>query len=132
MLAARNLASMTRASEWAERVEAWRSSGKSAGDYCSGRDYSAKTLQWWASRLRRKKVQAAAQVSEVSVAAARPATSDVATVRMARVVRGLASTSASAVVVQFGSARVEISSGVDRATLALVFEALGVAAGGSR
>lgn len=37
--------------DWAKRVAAWRASGKSLREFCEGRDYSPKRLQWWAWHL---------------------------------------------------------------------------------
>src|ERR1700733_6381833 len=37
---------------WAQRVREWRASGKTAGEFASGRDFEASTLRWWASRLK--------------------------------------------------------------------------------
>jgi transposase len=109
---------MTKASEWAERVEAWRASGQSAPEYCAGREYSSKTLLWWSSRLRRKGAPARARSRSEAVHLARVVPAAGAVVR-----------SAQAIVVQVGSARVEVPHGTERATLAAVFEALGVAVG---
>jgi hypothetical protein len=44
---------MTKEAEWAERVAEWRSSGLTATEFCTGRDYSAKTLWYWSSKLGR-------------------------------------------------------------------------------
>jgi len=38
---------------WAERVEAWRGSGKAASEFAADKPYASSTLQWAASRLRR-------------------------------------------------------------------------------
>jgi len=45
----------TRAAEWAKRVRAWKSSGKSAPEFAGARGWNFRTLRWWASRLRRQK-----------------------------------------------------------------------------
>lgn len=113
---------MTKASEWAARVAAWRASGQSASEYCAGREYTGKTLQWWSSRLRRRNPAGASQRS------AEP-------VRLARVVAatspGRTISPRGVVVVQVGAVRVEVPHGTDRSTLTTVLEALGVAAAGS-
>jgi transposase len=114
---------MTKASEWAARVEAWRASGQSASDYCASRDYTAKSLQWWASRLRRNEEAGRSQPS------AEP-------VRFARVVSVKASPEqrtapTGVVVMQLGALRVEVPPGTDRATLTTVIEALGLGSAGS-
>jgi hypothetical protein len=104
---------MTKASEWAQRVEAWRASGKSAAEYCEKREYTAKSLQWWASRLRRRGL--AASEGE-------------ATVTLARVVRSphqaIHAAQGASIVVTLGEARVEVSAGADRAALSMVLQAL--------
>jgi hypothetical protein len=112
---------MTRASasEWAQRVAAWRSSGKSAAAFSDKHGYSAKSLQWWSSELRRRGQAALPSEPEV---------------RLARVVRSRseAPSSAPSVVVSVGEARVEVRAGVDRATLELVLGALHAAQSGAR
>lgn len=112
---------MTRASasEWAQRVAAWRSSGKSAAAFAEKQGYSAKSLQWWSSELRRR--GQAVSPSEPKV-------------KLARVVRGRSATSSSgpSVVVSVGEARVEVQAGADRATLELVLGALCSAQAGAR
>lgn len=44
----------TRASEWADRVRAWRESGLSAEEFAKPGGYRAQLLQWWASELARR------------------------------------------------------------------------------
>ena len=44
----------TKASEWAERVRAWRESGLSADEFAKPRGYRSKTLAWWSSELARR------------------------------------------------------------------------------
>lgn len=103
------LAGMAKASEWAARVEAWRASGERAADFCQGREYRAKNLQWWSSHLKRGRARAGDRVA------------------LARVVRAPEATRtprSSSIVVQLGAARVEVWSGADRAALELVLEAL--------
>jgi transposase len=104
---------MTKASEWAARVEAWRASGLSAQKYCAGREYSASTLLWWSSKLGRKGAVGGSRGE----------------VRFARVVQAASSETARTLVVQVGGARVEVPCGTDQATLAAVFEALGISVG---
>jgi hypothetical protein len=36
---------------WKKRVEDWRASGQSAGEYCKGQEFTAGTLHRWSSRL---------------------------------------------------------------------------------
>lgn len=114
---------MTKASEWAARVEAWQSSGQSASEYCANREYTAKSLQWWASRLRRNKLKAPSQGGS-------------APVRLAQVVSASAfsdarKASTGVVVVHFGAARVEVPPGIDLGTLVTVMEVLGFGGVGS-
>jgi hypothetical protein len=100
-------------------VAAWRSSGKSAAAFADKHGYSAKSLQWWSSELRRR---------------GQEATSSEPQVKLARVVRSRSapqSTSPS-VVVSVGEARVEVLAGADRATLELVLGALCTAQVGAR
>jgi transposase len=101
---------MTRAPEWAARLEAWRASGKSASEFCAEHGYSVKNLVWWSSHLRRKSAPAAKRQR----------------VMLARVVRKrpVVRRAPAAVVVEIGDARIEVTAGADRATLALVFDAL--------
>ena len=42
---------------WAERVAAWRESGLSAARFASGKEFAASTLRYWASRLKRLRVE---------------------------------------------------------------------------
>lgn len=109
---------MTRAPEWAARLEAWRASGKSANEFCAEHGYSAKNLVWWSSYLRRK-------------AAAAPKRRRV---MLARVVRKRVAPPppAAAIVVQIGSARVEVVAGVDRGALAMVLATLATTVGRPR
>ena len=99
---------MTRAPEWAARLEAWRASGKSADEFCAEHGYSAKNLVWWSSYLRRKVA----------------ATPKGRRVKFARVVRKRVAAPAPAIVVQIGGARVEVVAGADRGALAMVLETL--------
>jgi hypothetical protein len=112
---------MTRASaaEWAQRAAAWRSSGKSAAAFADKYGYSAKSLQWWSSELRRRGQAAAPSAPQV---------------KLARVVRARSATPSTSpsVVVSVGEARVEVRAGTDRATLELVLTALCAAQVGAR
>ena len=110
---------MTRAPEWAARLEAWRASGKSANEFCAEHGYSAKNLVWWSSYLRRKAASAPKRRR----------------VMLARVVRKrVAATPGrpAAIVVQIREARVEVVAAVDRAALSMVFETLAAAVGRGR
>ena len=104
---------MATEAEWVARVESWRASGASARDFCKGKDYPARGLQWWASRLRKR----AALVSE------RPKP----VVALAQIVRrspAQCEATARSIVVEFDGARVEVGEGADRALLLVVFEVL--------
>ena len=111
---------MTKASEWAERVEAWRRSGQRAAEFCKEREYTAKSLQWWSSHLRRRGPRPASKVARVALA------------RVVRRPPAMQSSPCSPIVVQVGEARVEVAAGVDRAALSVVFDALMAAARGVR
>lgn len=110
---------MTKASEWASRLEAWRASGKNATDFCAEHGYSAKNLVWWSSHLRRKGT---------------PTPKKRARLTLARLVRKPMErrSGSSAIVVQVGDARVEVLAGTDRGALSMVFEALFTASRGGR
>lgn len=90
-------------------MEAWRSSGSTAREYCKGKNFTATSLLWWSSQLRRKGARKRAA-----------AKSDV---RLARVVRSPI-VAAAPVVVHVNGARVEVSSGADAALLATVMDTL--------
>jgi transposase len=100
---------MTRASEWATRVAAWRASGKTAKEFCKGRDYTAARLLWWSSDLKRRSI---AQAPGNPLALTRV---------MRRTETALQSI---AVVVHLGGVRIDVPAGADRATVATVLEVL--------
>ncbi len=111
---------MTKSEEWLKRIEAWRASGKKAAEFCAGRDYTAKSLQWWAWHFDGSRSK-------------RPSSSK--RVQFARVVarRGAAQTnSVTGVVVHVGGARVEIAVGADHAIVSTVLEALRSSRAGGR
>jgi hypothetical protein len=101
---------MSNESEWPARVAAWRASGKSAPEFCADKDYSATTLYWWASRLKRD-------------GAPKPRHKPM---RLARVVRAAHAEARerAPLVLQIGPARLEIGRGADQATLSNVLAAL--------
>lgn len=104
---------MATEAEWIGRVDEWRTSGVGARDFCKGKDYPSRGLQWWASQLRRR--------SALRVAPAKPA------VVLARVVRKMPVTpkaQSATLVVDLDGARVEVREGVDRELLSYVFNAL--------
>src|SRR6266545_5802251 len=47
---------------WKKRVASWRASGKTAQAFSAGRGWSAGTLLWWSSRLRRDAGTSASEV----------------------------------------------------------------------
>lgn len=98
---------MTRASEWSTRVAAWRASGKTAKEFCKGKDYTANRLLWWSSALNRRKVA--------------PKPNPLA---LMRVVRRSEPVHTGVMVVHLGNARVEVPAGADRATLCAVLDVL--------
>lgn len=106
---------MSRAAEWSVRVAEWRASGLTSKEFCKGREYSASHLLYWSSKLRSKNGDARQRPGR-----------DVALARVVRrdqrepVVAPVA-----AVIVRTKRALVEVRPGVDRGTLAAVFEALG-------
>ena len=44
---------MAKRAEWVKRVAAWRASGQSAREFCSGRDFAPQRLVWWSWQLNR-------------------------------------------------------------------------------
>lgn len=55
--------------KWAERVRAWRSSGKTAEEFASEFDFEPSTLRYWSSRL--KSAGSSAAVTPIETAAKR-------------------------------------------------------------
>jgi hypothetical protein len=104
------LAGMSNDSEWPARVSAWRASGKSAPEFCADKDYSATTLYWWASRLKRD-------------GQPKPRHKPM---RLARVVRKAPDEASkhAPIVLQIGPARLEIGLGADQTTLSNLLLAL--------
>jgi hypothetical protein len=101
---------MTRAIEWAARVEAWRESGLSAHEFCRGREYKGRDLLWWSSHFNRH---------------GKPKGVATKAVRLARVIRSDAGVRRSPpIIVELGGARVEVSAGVDQVALEMVLRAL--------
>jgi hypothetical protein len=95
--------------KWAERVEQWRASGQTAGEFAAGRDFQASTLRYWASELRRIAGGGERRTGGV---------------RMARVVAVRAESPRSPLVVTVGSAQVVVRAGFDRGLLRELVEAL--------
>jgi hypothetical protein len=101
---------MANETEWTTRVAAWRESGQSAAAFCADKEYSASTLYYRARQPKGRKVK-------------QPQSARVALARVVR--RTSASTLAAApLVIQVGSARVEVATGADRETLSELLHAL--------
>lgn len=92
------------ATEWAERVRAWRESGQEATAFAESKGYSAKLLQWWGSELTRREKRNAR-------------------VPLARLVR--VAPPEARLTVAVGAARIEIGPGFNPALLRAVVDALG-------
>jgi hypothetical protein len=90
-------------SKWTERVQEWKSSGKSAKEFAAGREFKASTLVYWASCLRRSR-------------GARP-TSPPRRLRMARVIPAARPAADDAIVVTVGAARVGVRARFDSVLL---------------
>ncbi len=103
---------------WKSRVTAWKASGQTADVFAASRDFTAGTLRWWSSRLRREE----RQQTEPPI------------VRLARVVRSGASAGrtdevamrTSRMVIELGDvhARIAIEGRVDCDALASVLAVL--------
>ena len=116
---------MTDMKTWEQRVAAWRSSGQSARAYSEDREFSVHMLRYWARQAGKG---GPARAARTPTAAAKPA------VRLARVIRADAGAGAQAaaststtgtVTIEVGGARVAVTPGFDRPTLAAVLEVLG-------
>jgi hypothetical protein len=101
---------MANETEWTARVAAWRESGQSAAAFCADKDYSASTLYYRARQPKGRKVKQAQSARVV----------------LARVVRkaSVSTLGAAPLVIQVGSARVEVTAGADRETLSELLHAL--------
>ncbi len=105
---------------WRERVQAWRTSGMRAEDFCEGQEFSAGLLRHWAWRLgltRRRRPagtepKQAVQLARVVVAQRRGTVAPAAGSRIG----GLQ--------VEIGGARVHVGRGFDAETLAAVLDVL--------
>jgi len=111
---------MTKSEAWRERVAAWRASGKSAAEFCSGQEFTAKSLQWWAWHFGAKKPKK------------QPATSKLGFARVIAKPDVVKSRSEASVIVLVGGARIEIGSGADRAMVSMVLESLRAPSAGGR
>lgn len=102
---------MTKTEEaWTARIAAWKTSGKSQGEFAEAEGYALSTFRWWSSRLRQRAGGVATEVP------------------MARVVRSAAPDGKRArahIVIGVAGARIEVASGFDGALLREVVNALG-------
>ena len=102
---------------WAERVEEWRKSGKSAAEFAADKPYAGSTLQWAASRLKQSPPRASKPRT------GRPVS--VGEIRMAKVVRRTNPEAAVAeMVIEVAGTRIGVRRGFDRALLREVVSAL--------
>ncbi len=114
-----------KAAEWAERVRAWRASGKTAVAFAVEHGIAEATLRWWASELGST---AAAEPRRRG----RPPKVASAPLMLARVVRtggqqALTPSPGAPISIAIGDVRVLVERGVDENALRVVFRALGVA-----
>jgi hypothetical protein len=113
--------------KWAERVRAWRSSGKTAEEFASELDFEASTLRYWASRLKSTAASAAAAPTETAGKRSRTRP----TAMIARVVRqrtddtARVEGAAPTLEVVVGSARIAVRRGFEPEVLRQVVAALG-------
>jgi hypothetical protein len=103
---------VTRASEWATRVAAWRASGKTSKQFCKEGGYSARSLLWWSSEFNRRP-------------AAPSRHNPVALTRVIRKREPRAVGADAPIVVRFEGVGVEVPMGADRTTLTMVLGVLG-------
>lgn len=109
---------------WAERVEEWRGSGKTAPEFTADKPYASSTLQWAASRLRRG-ASGGGKRRVVQKGRIRRAGAATGEVPMAEVVRRSGRASGAAdVVVDIAGARISVRRGFDTALLRAVVQAL--------
>ena len=103
---------MSNKRDWTSEVAAWRTSGKTAREFCEERGYSPTQLYWWSSQLKRGGGRA---VTRDSVPLARVVRKkDVVEARVPR----------KPVIVRIGDARVEVAADADPAALTVVLKAL--------
>ena len=99
-----------REAKWADRVDAWRASGGTAGAFCKGKDFSPGGLRYWSSRLGKSTARAAGE----------------GRVRLARVVTAaVVVPTETAIVIEVGGAQVGVRRGFDAGTLRSVLDLLG-------
>jgi len=114
---------MAKAAEWARRVAAWRVSGRTSTQFAEGQDFSAGSLRYWSSRLRRTAKQPIANVAvkgEKRVALAR-----VVVASRPSETRALEHVAEpAALVVEVGAAKVCVRPGFDASLLRAVLTTL--------
>lgn len=102
--------------QWKKRVEAWRSSGLSAAEYCKGQEFTAGTLYRWSSGL--------ARTGGSEAVHAVPLVRVVRETKLAPAVPGHLAPPAGAVLLEVHGTRVWVPPGADVATVGVVLEAL--------
>ena len=100
------------ATKWRQRVTGWRASGETAETYSTQHGFTASSLRYWASRLRREDAIAGPVVRLAQVVRT-PSTQREEAPRGAVVIELLAA-----------RARIAVASDTDRAVLAMVLEML--------
>lgn len=100
------------ATKWRQRVAGWRASGETAETYCTGQGFTAGTLRYWASRLRREDRGAGPVVRLAQV------------VRAPSMQRDEVSRRAAVIELLDVRVRITVASDTDRAVLAMVLEVL--------
>lgn len=103
---------MSKQIDWTAEVAAWRASGLTARKFCEDRGYSVTRLYWWSSQLKRSEPERAS-----------PRTRSVPIARVVRE-RSQPARGRAPIVIQVGSARVEVAGDVDRAALSAVLQTL--------
>lgn len=104
---------------WAERVEEWRGSGKSAPEFAADKPYASSTLQWAASRLQRS--GGGGRKQRIARASRSPA----AGIELTEVVRSPGrGVVAEGMVLEVAGARIAVRRGFDAALLRDVVQAL--------
>lgn len=106
---------MTTEAKWTARVKAWRASGQSATEFCTGKPFKANTLWHWSCRLGPSRVETGAEAGGGEV-------------RLARVVRASVMPEErreTAIVLEVGHVRVEVRRGFDPGALRGVLGVLG-------
>lgn len=112
----------------------WRSSGQSAADFCEGRDFTASTLKWWASRIPRLQRARAKQAPDAPPLSLMRVVTRESSEAMSPMPVAAVSPSPSprrpgaGVTLDVAGTRVLLDVGFDRESLAAVLEVLGVRA----